>query len=251
MPQDQMLGAGKLFFTLFPTGQFTNAGAMEYFGNTPELSTTQDDTVLDHYDADNGIRKKDISIVTSRDRTVSFTTDNISAENLARWFSGEQQTIAQTAATELSQTETVKRGGYIQLGVSDALPAGARSVTNVEITNGGTAVAAAGNYTVDLDRGIIFILAEAADIEDKDSITVTYDRALVTREVVVSADKSLFGRLYFQADNGYGANRDYTWPFVKLTPTGDFNIKTDNDWASLSFECEVLSPPTGPSVIIG
>lgn len=81
-----VVGKGRVYFAPFVPGTFDFDGGEDYMGNTPELSTSQDQSTLDHYDSDSGLNVKDESVVTEQNVTGTLVTDNISVENVARCF---------------------------------------------------------------------------------------------------------------------------------------------------------------------
>lgn len=240
------LGRGRVFFDRFPQNAVINAltrGSGErYLGNTPEFLTNQESEDLDHFDSDQGVRTKDDSVQLTLDRGGSFITDNISSENIGLFFLGEASTLTQSAATGVIEViEDAARGRFIQLGVTAGNPAGVRNVSNVVIGKGAgfsTPVTASGNFQVDEVLGRVYIEANAPDINNED-IQITYDVAASTRSRVVSGSTSIYGSLRFVADNPKGENRDYFFPYVKLSPDGDFNLKGD-EWQQIGFTFEVL-----------
>lgn len=236
--KDYVIGKGRLFFEMFPTGTKVGSGEL-YFGNTPELSTTSDSETLDHYDADAGLNVKDESVTIENNVTGAFVTDNISPENVALFFSGNVDQTVVTAATAVAETFTALRGRFIQLGTTAAMPSGARAVTNVVITVAAATVDAAGNYDVDLELGRVFIEPDSADIADDAEITITYDIEGSTREVIVGKGTEIRGALRFISANPIGTQKDYYWPYIKLTPNGDFSLKGD-EWQQIPFSFEVL-----------
>lgn len=134
-----VVGRGKLFFNKFLPGTRTLSGGSRYLGNSPELSLSQSEDKLDHYSSDRGIKVKDASVTLQNDSTGSFNLDDISPENLALWFRGEAQSnvlgavvAGQTAAAD------IVLGSYIQLGLTDGNPIGARNVANVTCAKAGT-----------------------------------------------------------------------------------------------------------------
>jgi len=96
MSQNYTLGRGKVYFGRFPTGT-TEPDVFRYIGNTPELSLTIENEVLDHFSSDEGIREKDDSVPLEVNRTGSMTCDNIEADNVALFFFGEKSTITTSA----------------------------------------------------------------------------------------------------------------------------------------------------------
>lgn len=240
--KNYVLGGGRLFFDQFLPNTRTPTGE-RYFGNTPELSVSREDEVLDHYDADEGLRVKDDSVTLERNQTLTFTCDHISLENVAAFFGGDISKLTITAATGETQEITVKRGRSYQLGVDAITPQGARGVTVTSVTRPGTpdpeTISAAGNYEVDSAMGRIYIEADAAGVDDDDVITVTYDIAAGTREFIIGKGQELVGAMRFIATNTKGTKKDYYWPMVKLTPNGDYALK-GQEWHSIPFTVEVL-----------
>lgn len=236
-----VVGRGKLYFTSFLAGTKTLSGGSRYLGNSPELSLSQSEDKLDHYSSDEGIKVKDASVSLQNDATGSFNLDDISPDNLALWFRGavENNVIAGGAVVDEAH-DAVVLGTYIQLGLTDSNPIGAKNVSLVSVKVApATAVAAAGNYEVDAVTGRVYILDDATDISDADDLLISYTAAAGTEEVVIAAGTVIEGRLEFFAANAAGENRDYLWPYVQIRPDGDFALKGD-DWQNMTFSLEIL-----------
>lgn len=234
-----VVGRGKLYFTSFITGTKTLVGGARYLGNSPELSLSQSEEKLDHYSSDYGIKVKDASVSLQNDMSGSFSLDDISAENLALFFRGSvgAAVIAGGAGTT---TADAVLGSYVQLGLTAGNPIGARNVSAVVVTKlPATVVAMAGNYEVDAVTGRVFILENAANIVDGDDLSIAFTAAAGTEEVIISAGTTIEGRMEFIAANAAGENRDYIWPYVQVSPDGDFSLKGD-EWQTMSFTLEVL-----------
>lgn len=240
------LGRGKVRFDRYPQNVVINAltaGEGErYIGNTPEFMTNSSSEDLDHYDSDSGVRVKDDSVQLSFDRAGSFTCDNIDTPNIALYFLGDESVVTQSAATGATSTFTAKRGRFFQLGATSSLPSGVRNVSNVVVKKGvafADTVTASGNYEVDELLGQVYIEADATDIPDDTPIQVTFDVAASTRGQVISKNRSIYGAIRFISDNPKGINRDYYFPYVKLSPDGDYNLKGE-EWQSMGFTMEIL-----------
>lgn len=240
------LGRGRVFFDRFANGvsvtATTRGDGERYLGNTPEFSTTSSAENLDHYDSDAGVRVKDSSVQLTLNRTGKTVVDNIDKENVALYFLGTASSLTQGAATGLVETITVKKGRFYQLGATEALPAGVRNIASVVIKKGSgfsTTVTASGNYEIDEVRGRIFIENNATDIPDDTDIQVTYNVGASVREQIISGSNAIYGALRFVSDNPKGDNRDYFFPYVKMAPDGDYNLKGD-DWQKIGFTFEVL-----------
>lgn len=234
------LGRGKLFFAMYAAGTQT-PGGQRYFGNTPELTTSSESEELEHFDSDNGVNVKDDSVTLSNTRSGSFTTDNINLDNVAMFYLGEKSSFSQVAATGLTQDITVKRGQYFQIGRTEANPAGARHITTVVFTDDADAVIAIpDNFEVDLETGRFYVESDAPGVVDGDVITVTYNQLAYTQSRVISSSQEIVGELYFECTNPKGLKFDYYWPYVKISPNGDFNLKSGDDWQTLPFNIEFL-----------
>lgn len=250
--KNYVLGRGKVFFDRFPANAIINASTQgegeRYLGNTPEFSMTSETEDLDHYDSDGGIKNKDDSVQLTKDFTGQFTCDNVVDENVALFVQGDASIITQTAATgEIDIVTSAKRGRFYQLGVSDVLPSGVRNISNVVIKKGGapgwaTTVVQAGNYEVDPELGRIYIEADAPAINNED-IQITYNVGAYTRSQVVSSSNAIYGAVRFIADNPKGPNKDYYFPYCKLAPDGDYNLKGD-EWQTMGFTVEILKKAT-------
>lgn len=236
--KDYVVGKGQVFFDRFNVGSKTPTGEL-YLGNTPELSTSQDQSTLDHYDADSGLNVKDESVTTEQNVTGSLVTDNISPENIALWFGADKDNLTVASATGVTENFAAKRGHYIQLGTTEDTPSGARNVDNVLVKIGATTVAPSANYDVDLELGRIYIEPDAPGIVDGAALIVTYDIEASVRNVLVAKGTEVRGSLRFISKNPVGSQRDYFWPYVKLTANGDFALKGD-EWQQIPFSFEVL-----------
>lgn len=234
------IGKGRLFFDQFAPGTKTGTGEM-FFGNAPEVTTNADAETLDHYDSTEGLNVKDESITTENNLGGSFTVDTINADNLALWFAGQVLSSMVTAATGETETIRVRRGRFYQLGTTAEMPTGARNVTNVTITTGdpATPIDLPGNAEVNLEAGRIYIEVDAPDIEDDADITVTYDIEASTRKIIIGKGQEIRGALRFESNNPHGGQKDYYWPYVKITSNGDYSLIGD-EWMTMSFNYEVL-----------
>lgn len=232
---NQTLGRGKVYVSKFLAGTHTPAG-WRYVGNTPSFGVNMAQEKLDHFSSDTGARVKDKSVVLQVDITGNLVLDDINFQNLELFFFGSSTTISQTSATAQTESFTSVQQGYAyQLGVTTNNPTGVRSISSVVITGKvlGT------DYTVDADRGLVFIV-EGGSIADNSNITVTYDRAAKARKQLISGTTQIEGALRFVSDNPQGEKNDFYMPYVRLGPNGDFNLKAD-EWQQLPLQAEILA----------
>lgn len=241
--QNYTLGRGKTSFAMFLPQTQIEAGS-RYLGNTPSLAMNAETETLDHYSSDSGIRRKDQSVDLQRDRGGAFTTDSINPGNIALLMQGDHSTIATAAGTGVETLIVgAEQGLTYQLGVTPTAPAGARMVSDVVVTLTGTPATTyvlGTDYVIDPERGTLTLLERATGgIAQGANLTVTFDVAAASRIQIVSGAKTIEGALRYRADNAVGLNYDYYWPWVKLTPNGDFELKGD-EWQAISFNFEVL-----------
>lgn len=245
-----VVGRGRLYFAVFAPGTRTPAHGELYLGNTPALSITTDETTLDHYSSESGLKEKDESVTLQSDMTGSFDTDEINLDNLALFFQGDRMANVTTAATGLSETVVAKRGRFYQLGadLTNGIP-GVRNIDNVVVTGPEGDVALTDNIEVDLDKGRLYIEPDAPAIADDDELVITYDVLAHSEDLVITRGQQVRGQLRFISDNAVGKNKDYFWPDVKLMPNGDYQLKGD-DWQTMSFNFEALRRGNAASRLI-
>lgn len=255
-----VLGRGRLFFDRYdnkgnPTGE-------RYLGNTPELNATQDVTTLDHFSSDYGVKEMDDQMVLQNTRSGSFITDNISMENVAAFYGGNEQTIVNTQESDvkegLNAENAVTRGRFYQLGQTVDDPQGLGNIdaanfelyyasANAAIVIGsgdlsavsGLTLLPVGNYELEADTGRVYIEPDAPDLIAPSKLYAQYNRKAGSTDIFVTSDDSVRGALRFISDNPKGLQLNYYWPQVNLTPNGDYALKGD-DWQQLSFNFGVL-----------
>lgn len=142
-------------------------------------------------------------------------------------------TLASGANLEETITQ-VELGRYYQLGKTLGTPQGVRNIGSVSIAG-----VADTSYTVDAATGRILLHSDADDIVVGGSLTVSYGVMPQTETVVIAKGTSIEGELFYKADNPAGKNDDYYWPYVRLTPDGDFSLKGD-EWQTVTFNFEIL-----------
>lgn len=245
-------GRYRVYFDRFAAGTKVGTG-QRYLGNTPELSMTSDSENLDHFDADNGIRIKDDSMLLELNRSGSFVTDHISPENLAMFFLGTSAPLTQVAATaQPFNIAAAKPNHRYQIGASPTTPAGVRGISNVTVTSDptGTTYVEGLDFTVNLENGGLVILSSGSIVADTPLI-VTFDIAATSYTRVVTADNAeIYGAMFLESRNPKGEKMDYFIPYCSIRPDGDFALKGD-DWQQLPFSFEILKlDDNTPSLII-
>lgn len=246
------LGRGKVYYGTLDIGP-DGAPILvneRYVGNTPGLSVTMEATNLDHYSSDYGIREKDESVIVEMNRTGSLVMDNIHPANLALFFLGTAQNITNAQRTvtgeQVGLTDVgVEKGMFYQLGVSATNPAGARGIIYPGETTTAFSLAGTGtlevnvDYTVDPLNARIHILPDAPNITDGEVLTAGYTVAASTFSRVISGSTAREGSIRYITQNAVGTDCSYLFPRVKLTPDGEFELKSD-EWLEIPMSMEIL-----------
>ncbi|MGE4338193.1 MAG: hypothetical protein AB7E55_19775 [Pigmentiphaga sp.] len=232
---------GRVYFDRFdangaPTGEVP-------LGNCPGFTFTAETEKSEHYSSEAGLAEKDAAMIVRVNRTGSLTCDNFSLDNLALFVSGTTETQSQSAGDMTDEAHKVYQGRIYQLGVSSGAPAGVRNVTDVVVTSsdGLTTYVLGADYNVDLELGRIQII-KGGTIADATNIKVDYKTTLKSWQRVKSgATAEVSGALRVIADNASGTNRDWFFPKVTLTPSGDLPvIQEGTDFTTMEFGVEVL-----------
>lgn len=242
MANDLVLGRGEIHFARFGAGTQVPLGE-RYLGNTPAFGVNITTEKLDHFNSDAGIKEKDDSIELQVDRMGTLECDNISAANIALFFFGDVSTVTVASPVVVTNEEfpLVEQGLAYQLGVSSTAPAGVRKVTSVTVQNDAsspTTFVLNTDYTLDAALGRITVVA-GGGIDDGTNLVVDYTVSASTRERVISGNTPIEGALRYIATNPKGTIRDVFIPWVKLTPNGEFALKSD-EWLKMSFNIEIL-----------
>lgn len=251
MLNNYVIGRGELEFADFKPGTQTPRG-FRYIGNTPEVNLAVESETLDHTNSDRGVNEKDASIVLSTNRTASYITDNISVKNTERFFLGSSSVIAIVGGSVVDELiEEVEHGLSYQLGVTNTNPMGARNVSAVTVkSTAPTPVVYVldTDYTVDLDHARV-VPVEGGAITSGSNIAVSYTQAAHSRERILSGSKAIEGSLRYTEYNPHGTSKVWLFPYVKITPNGDWALKGD-EWQQIPFNVEILKLATREAIYI-
>ena len=242
---------GRVYFDRFDeSGNKTGEVA---FGNCPGFTFTAETEKAEHFSSEAGLAEKDASLIVRVNRTGTLTCDNFSLNNLALFISGQIETQTQASGSVTAEAHTVKVGRIYQLGVSGTAPAGVRNVSAVVVKDSaGTVTYTLGSdYEVDLALGRVQVLAGGL-IDDGDVIKVDYTRSATTWDRAKSgATAEVSGAMRVVAANASGTNRDWYFPKVTLTPSGDLPvIQEGTEFTTMEFGVEILRPANGEAMYV-
>lgn len=239
-PKNFVLGSGYAYF--LPEA----GGGERYLGDSPSISLNVTTETLAMFDSDTRIAVKVADVVTQITRVATTTIRSITPENLALFIGGEDETATQAVGAAIVQTGTAYFDRFLQLGSG----AGDRNVTAVsvefDVSGGGTLGT---DYTLDAANGRIYFLSTGS-FADGEGVEVTYSRPAKSFSRVTSADSvGQVGAFRFISNNTYGDERSFYFPVCKITPEGDFALKSRDTPQELTFTIEVLAPADGSAAV--
>jgi hypothetical protein len=254
---NRVLGRGEVHFAPFADSEAQIAGGFRYLGNSPMFGMTTATQMLEHFSMDHGIKQRDQSIPLEITRTATLELDNIDFANLAYLFFGDSSEVVtvggSVAGENVNNGAGVTLGLEYYLGVTAQSPFGAGALTfhtgssapYTVVTNVGasTTYVEGTDYAVDIVRGTITPLIGGA-ITAGEALLANYKTTGGTVVQTISGSTPLEGQIRYLADNPAGANIDYLFTWVKLTPDGEFALKGDT-WQVIKFKIEILLPTDG------
>jgi hypothetical protein len=96
-----------------------------------------------------------------------------------------------------------------------------------------------------IGRLFIYSTADGGTITDGETLSVQYAYSASTYHTIDAfAENEIEGRLRFVSDNPAGTDLELEVWRVSLAPDGDTALIGENEWASMSFTCEVLKDET-------
>lgn len=242
-----VLGRGALFLDKFVNGART--GGERFVGNVSELTLTTTDELRERYSSSEAASPLLKRVVSRRTVEIVATMDEFTTQNLELMLMGESSVATQSAAAVTDQAlGGVQQGLYYDLG--------SRNIAAVVVTSdpSGTTYVVGDDYTVDLVKGILYIVP-GGDIADDDDILVDFTRETVTNVTTVNGGKASLIEAYlrFESDNATGPNyRLKAWR-VSITPDGELGFISD-DFGTFNIRMAVqndgVNHPTQPNYVL-
>lgn len=223
--ENYTLGKGSVFFTKYNTTS-EDYEAERNLGNCPEFSFSIALEKLEHFSSQSGLRAKDKEVISKITPSVSFTLDELSAENMSLLTLANITTVSQVAASHPESEETV---------VAGLVKIPERGITNlVVVTSLDAAMTLGADYTFDDHTSTITVLNAEATIK------IAYDFPDADYKILSAiSETEIIGKLKFVSDNAVGNQQELIIHSISLTPAGDTAMIGD-DWSTLSFSGEIL-----------
>lgn len=242
--QQVVIGKGRIYFA----PEDVDAGVEDevYLGLTDDLTVNVETEQIEVESAEGGLNEVVLNIPTKVTRSATVAIKNMGEDPLSWFVIGTTELFTQAAATDIAYAITdVQTGHWYQLGIAGSQYSGARKVANVTVTT----FVEDTDFTVDYDRGRIYIMtaAEGGSIADGADITGDYDTVAATwNRVLANGTQAVRGALRFEAINANGPNRDAYMPFTRLVPSGALTLKNiGNDPIIMNFNLTIDKPEDG------
>lgn len=250
------LGRGEIFLGRYNPGRKAPEG-LRYVGVSSALSVSSESDEQTYMSKEGGVDEIVESAQMSVTRSGSFTTESINDDNIAMFFMGDKSRVTVDQATGATHTiDSAELGLSYQVGVSEANPVGLRNISDVSASipaGDGTAEATpledGTDFSVNLETGMLTLLPSSPNVTDGATVDITYSADGYTQNRVLSGNKSIYVSLRYIAENITGPDRHYFFPYVKLTPSGDYALKSD-EWMALTFNLQVMKPRSMEAVYV-
>ena len=226
-------GGGALKFTPIVDGV---AGTEEDFGQTENISFSVETETLTHDNTETCTAYEDMNILKKVTGKLTIETLEISPEMLERAFLGTL-----TRANTVAGSITAEAVTIVALGVG--YPLSVKFVTNVVVQDATDTTTYDLNidYTIDADKGIITAIDGGA-ITASDILHVSADySAYDDINIEGFIDSKLEGILTFESCAGNGVSYTYTFHRVSLLASGDYMLKSAEEFIKLGFEGTMLA----------
>jgi len=229
--KDLYLQGGKFYIAF--ENEDGSVGDYQYLGMTPSATATIETETLEHMQTEEMPPSTDMELVTKITATLSAAIDQISAGVIAMFYLGETSEKAQ-AAGNLDETLAVKPGHSYFLGGQKigglTVASSDDSVTYVEGTD----------YAADPEVGLLTILPDGS-IGAGDTIHVTGTLPAVSYQVIEGMTRAkIGGKLRFVSDPISGKRRVWEFHKIQAVPSGDFALKSAEEYAQASFDFKLL-----------
>lgn len=263
---DYNLGRGIVYVAELTAGLPSPTDGWRDMGNAPEFNVSVETETLEHKSSRTGLAEIDKEVTISKKVAISFTLDEINAENVAEFLSGEKSSYVNPAvagvAEQLAKFTSVLLGRWYDLTTS----AGVRimdvdqATLVVEKDGAPDVVLDLGiDYTVDEELGRIFLLSTAVKIAAGDDVNVTVPATAgattPVRQIFALTQTERLVAVKFVTDNpaNNGKRVEYQFHKVSLKADGDYALIGD-DWTKMGFngvlQKNLLASATSPYLTI-
>jgi hypothetical protein len=259
-PDDYSLGRGVVYVAELDAND--RPSAWRDLGNCSEFNVSLETETLEHKSSRSGLAVVDKEVVLSQKMSISLKLDEINADNVALFFSGETGTFTNPAVAGFAEINqwivNVVLGRWYDLtdATTAGVPTGTRlyGVTPASVVlekDGAPDVLLVLNtdYTVDEKQGRVMFLSTAVNCAAGDEINLAYtaDAGAPTpiNEIKAQTQTNVQVAVKFIAENPANNDQETEYQFHKVTlkSDGDFPL-VGEDWTTMGFSGVVESNET-------
>jgi len=230
-------GGGELFFTPLVDGVL---GTESDFGQTENVAFTSEIETLEHDNTESCVVYEDISILKKITGTLAIETLEISPEMLTKAFLGTNSSSTISADTAVARTSITVADFVTPVAISG------KFLSNIVVKDDTDVVTYVENTDYTLSTNVKTNITTITFIEDtitvSDIIHIVADNAAYSEVVVETFTNSkIEGQLRFMSCAANGLSYEYLFHKVSLSSSGDYNLKSAEEFIKLSFEGKVLA----------
>jgi len=255
--EDYYLGRGCLFFA--PLDSLGRPKGFQDLGNATEFSLSVDTETLEHLSSRRGLRVVDKEVITSQKVSASFTLDEASLNNFARFLSGEiaahNNAAAVAGVTPVPGTGNLlvfAQGEWYDLyqgvaGIPTTDSSGARIYNIGAVTivpqGGGAALVLGVDYEVDALWGRIFAIpgggltGTVGGTPWEITIAANAQADPSLDEARALTQTTILGALKFISENPADGDKQTEIQLhkISLKGDGDLSLITEQEWTTMGF----------------
>lgn len=240
------VGAGKVYVDLWVNG--AKSGNWRFLGNVEKIEGTPNVTTIEKKSSMEGARGTLKQAIVGAEADIALTLSEWTKENLALALLGSVSTYTQNSGTATDAALGNTKKGY-------ALSTGKYKITVTAVKKGATTLVAAtsmggtGDYFVDSDAGLIYILdtTTTAGLVDGDALTWSGTYPQITSEAMVtglSAGMNTVSLKYVPAaDQVSGPRYLVDVPQMNVNPDGVLALLTE-EFGTINLKGKVLKDTT-------
>lgn len=242
---DYVLGAGYISFA--PEVSSTTEGtAFRYLGETSNFSIGGASEILTADSFDSAVAEEKVRIVKKVTRESVVTLRDVDEYNLSLFVMGSANAVSQSTGTVTGLLSAVTKGRYYKLG-TDALQDIGTTSLKLGSSTGTSLTVTGGDYLLDTDWGVVYFATGGAATGNV-WYSVAKTNAAWTR--VDTGTTPVYGTLQFISNNTVGDNRRVKISRCMLSPNGQAEFKSRDNFMELSMNINILTRGTTPQVQI-
>jgi len=227
-------GGGELFFTPLVDGVY---GTETAFGQTENVSFSSEVETITHDNTEGSTTFEDLSILKKVTGKLTIESVEISPDMLEKSTLGDKFVTLIPASTGTTTDLVVS-------AFDKALYVGVKHISNVVVKDDtdATTYVEGVDYSVDGDTGTITVLSSGGTIAVNDTLHVTFDNeAYNDIRIEAFMNSKLEGKLRFVSNPANGLAYTYTFHKVSILASGDYALKSADEFSKISFEGALLA----------